>query len=371
MADITSGLVSYWKMDDGSGTIVTDFSGNGHNGTFVGSPTWVAGKYGGGLQGNNNGFNATFNFTPTNFTVAFWIYPQTLVSYNNQIGANGGSWGGFVILNSSTGAIMVGTDSGSRIGPTSDGIYVVNQWIHIVFTYNAGVGILYKNGVVVATKSGMTAPTVWTQFGATLTNSSGLKAILDEVCIYSRALSQDDVTSLYSNVIPTPTFASLSFFNSITYNTVQVNSIANSPNTIAYGICYSSTNPLPTLADSYTVDGTLENTHTSFVSQLTGLNTSTKYYVRAYATESGGTTYYSAVQTFQTLQFGIILNSLAISIDKGTIPPMNKVPFSLMNLAISIDKGIIPPKNYFKSQINTLAISLDKADESILTYQIL
>jgi hypothetical protein len=370
MADITSGLVAYWKMDDGSGTTVTDFSGNGHHGTFVGSPTWVAGKYVGGLQGNNNGFNAAFNFAPTNFTVAFWIYPQVLSDWNNGIGANGCNWTGFLIHTTSGGAIYVGTDLGSRIGPTSDGIYVVNQWIHITFTYNAGIGTLYKNGIVVTSKSEMNSPAAWSQFG-NLLPTPNLQSILDEVCIYSRALSQDDVTSLYSNVIPTPTFASLSFFSSITYNTAQVNSTTYSPNTITYGVCYSATNPIPTLADSYTVDGTLTNTSASFVSQLTGLNASTQYYVRAYATESGGTTYYSAVQTFQTLQFGIILNSLAISIDKGVITPMFKVPFSLMNLAISIDKGIIPPKNYFKSQINTLAISLDKADESILTYQIL
>lgn len=369
MADIISGLVAYWKMDDGSGTTVKDSSGNGHDGTFVGSPIWVAGKYGGGLQGNNSGFNAAFNFAPTNFTVAFWIYPQVLSNWNNGIGTNGGYWNGFTICTSAAGEVYVGTDIGTRIGPVSNGIYVVNQWIHIVFTYNAGVGTLYKNGVVIASKSGMTAPATWNNFGYSSTYP--LQAILDEVCIYSRALSQDDVTALYSNVITFQTSVSLASFSSVIYNTAQVNSQAYSPNIITYGVCYSATNPIPTLADSYTVDGTLTNSTASFVSQLTGLKALTTYYVRAYATESGGTTYYSAVQTFQTLQFGIVLNSLAISIDKGIIPPMFKVPFSLMNLAISIDKGIIPSKNYFQSQISTLAISLDKADEAILTYQIL
>ena len=364
MADITSGLVAYWKMDDGSGTTVKDSSGNGHDGTFVGSPTWVAGKYGGGLQGNNSGFNATFNFAPTNFTVAFWINPQVLSNWNNGIGANGCNWTGFLIHTTSGGAIYVGTDGGSRIGPTSDGIYVVNQWIHMAFTYNAGVGTLYKNGVVAASKSGMGAPAAWSQFG-----TSSLQAILDEVCIYSRALSQDDVIALYYNL--SPTSANISSISSVTYNTAQVNSTAYSPNTITYGVCYSATNPIPTLADSFTVDGTLTNTSASFMSQLTGLNAFTQYYVRAYATELGGTTYYSAVQVFQTLQFGIILNSLAISIDKGIIPPMNKVPFSLMNLAISIDKGIIPPMNKVPFSLMNLAISLDKADEAVLTYQIL
>jgi hypothetical protein len=68
---------------------------------------------------------------------------------------------------------------------------------------------------------------------------------------------------------------------------------------------------------------------------------------------------------------GVVIYSLAITIDMGIIPPINKGSFSLMNIAIFIDKGVITPKNYFKSQISTLAISLDKADESILTYQIM
>ncbi len=33
-------LEGYWRMDDGSGTTVTDLSGNGHTGTFVGTPQW-------------------------------------------------------------------------------------------------------------------------------------------------------------------------------------------------------------------------------------------------------------------------------------------------------------------------------------------
>jgi hypothetical protein len=370
MADIVSNLVAYWKMDDGSGTIVIDSSGNENHGTFVGNPVWVDGKYDGGLQGNKNGFNVTFNFAPTQFTVAFWIYPQALGNYIDQIGANGCNWTGFEIHTTSGGAVYVGTDLGTRITSTPDGTYEVNKWIHIVFTYKSGVGTLYKNGNVIASKSGMTAPATWSSFGSKTVNTD-LQAILDEVCIYSRALSQDDVTELYLNVIPVPTFTKLVSFSSITYNTAQVNSKVHSPNTITYGVCYSAINPFPTLDDFYTVDGNLTNSNAFFVSQMIDLYVYTKYYVRAYATESGGKTYYSAVQTFQTLQFGIILNSLAISIDKGVIPPMFKESFNLMNLAISFDKGVIIPKNYYQSQINTLAISLDKADEAILIYQIM
>lgn len=38
--DVTTGLVSYWKFDEGSGTSAADSSGNGNTGTLTNGPTW-------------------------------------------------------------------------------------------------------------------------------------------------------------------------------------------------------------------------------------------------------------------------------------------------------------------------------------------
>ena len=45
-------LVAHWKLDDGSGTVASDSSGNGFNGTLIGGPTWTVGMdgMGGGLD---------------------------------------------------------------------------------------------------------------------------------------------------------------------------------------------------------------------------------------------------------------------------------------------------------------------------------
>ena len=42
-ADITSGLVGWWKMDDGAGNVVKDYSGNGNDGTLQYGNAWIAG----------------------------------------------------------------------------------------------------------------------------------------------------------------------------------------------------------------------------------------------------------------------------------------------------------------------------------------
>ncbi len=56
----------------------------------------------------------------------------------------------------------------------------------------------------------------------------------------------------------------------------------------ARGVCWSAVTASPTIDDSHTTDGVGNGT---FVSHLTNLNEATSYYVRAYATNSSGTSY--------------------------------------------------------------------------------
>ena len=79
-------LVAAWNFDEGSGNVVTDNSGNGHNGTIV-DATWDTGKQGSALFFNGvssyvnidgfKGINAD-RTDPNNpiqqaFTIAKWI----------------------------------------------------------------------------------------------------------------------------------------------------------------------------------------------------------------------------------------------------------------------------------------------------------
>jgi hypothetical protein len=81
----------------------------------------------------------------------------------------------------------------------------------------------------------------------------------------------------------------------------------------ARGVCWS-TSPNPTIADSYTTNGTGTGV---FTSSITGLTPGTTYYVRAYATNSIGTAYGNPI-TFTTS----VLNNPTISgtVSDGTAP---------------------------------------------------
>ena len=79
------------------------------------------------------------------------------------------------------------------------------------------------------------------------------------------------------------------------------------------GVCWS-TSPNPTIADSHTSDGSGTG---SFTSNITGLNATTTYYVRAYATNAGGTSYGSQV-SFTTTDMLPKVTTSAVSNISGT-----------------------------------------------------
>jgi len=85
----------------------------------------------------------------------------------------------------------------------------------------------------------------------------------------------------------------------------------------ARGVCWS-TSQNPTISDSHTTDGTGTG---SFTSNITGLNGLTKYYVRAYATNSVGTTYGNQVSFTTTEALPVVTTSAVsnITLDNSTI----------------------------------------------------
>ena len=72
-----SGLVGYWKFDDGSGTTAADSSGNGHPVTLVNGVSWVTGKIEGAISANGvnqYGSIPAIDLSGTSaVTVAMWV----------------------------------------------------------------------------------------------------------------------------------------------------------------------------------------------------------------------------------------------------------------------------------------------------------
>lgn len=77
---LLSGLVGYWKMDEGTGTTASDSSGNGNSGASVNGATWASWKF--NFAGSFNGVNSYYDISnysslatamQNHFTYSVWV----------------------------------------------------------------------------------------------------------------------------------------------------------------------------------------------------------------------------------------------------------------------------------------------------------
>jgi hypothetical protein len=198
-------LAAYWKFDEGSGTTAFDSSGNGNNGVFVGDPQWVAGKFGGALEFNGDDYvncgNGPSLQIQDEITITFWFKVQ---AFSN-------TWEAF--LAKSDGAYRAsrsgGTGNATHMGASGtsvgggngyfDGTIIVTggQWHHYAATYDGTAGKIYIDGVLDVTSPG-TGRINLTSSDLYIGENSGatgrlLHGIMDEVRIYSRALTETEI----------------------------------------------------------------------------------------------------------------------------------------------------------------------------------
>jgi uncharacterized protein (TIGR02145 family) len=160
-----------------------------------------------------------------------------------------------------------------------------------------GASAISARGVCWSISSNPTIANSKTSNGTgTGTFTSSLTGLLPGTTYHVRAYATNTAGTAYGNDISFVTTAIVA----PTINTYSVSSIGLSSGVsggnitndgggavTASGICWS-TSSNPTIGDSRTTDGTSIG---SFTSNITGLTKGTTYYVRAYATNSAGTTY--------------------------------------------------------------------------------
>jgi uncharacterized protein (TIGR02145 family) len=149
--------------------------------------------------------------------------------------------------------------------------------------------------------------------GLFVSSLTGLTAV---TLYYVRAYAVNSVGTAYGDevsfttIVYLPTITTTAITN-ITQTTATSggNVTADGGATVtARGVCWSTT-ASPTIADSKTIDGSGTGV---FVSSLGGLTAVTLYYVRAYATNSGGTAYGDEV-SFTTIAYLPTITTTAIT----------------------------------------------------------
>lgn len=167
-------------------------------------------------------------------------------------------------------------------------------------------------GVCWSTTPGPTTENDTTVDGAGIGNfSSSIRSLVGKTTYYVRAYATNTTGTSYGNEVSFQTADSSNYLPSLTTDSVhgiwltsascggKVISDRGYPVT-SRGVCWS-TAPGPTIDGTKTNDGAGMG---SFVSVMTGLSEGTKYFVRAYATNSMGTKY-GAQKSFTTLDSSI------------------------------------------------------------------
>ena len=209
-----NGLVGEWSFDEGAGTAARDSSGSGNTGTLVGSPAWVTGKHGGALSFNGSSsyvdVPASTSMNTSLFSVTGWIKPSSSltgadVGFVSKWSANI-SDGWFVELGNTGDQARIytqGTTNPSWIPAAYS--FPVNQWSFVGVVYDGTKKYFYVNGSLVDSiaATGNISPTTKDVLIGLSQGSGALShyfpGVIDDVKLYSRALSANEIQALYQS----------------------------------------------------------------------------------------------------------------------------------------------------------------------------
>src|SRR3989344_736955 len=206
---LATNLQGYWTFDGAdmyeSGTVAADKSGNGNNGTLTNGPQTTLGKIGQGL--NFDGSNDTVPLTSDpigtgTVTACTWFNTNTLSSWQFIIAKNGGfSFGPY----SNGNRIILTSDAGGTALFSANDSITAKTWYHTcVIRQSSGTGSIYINGVQSGT-SGTTGTPASGFYSLSIGDQDPTAGVaqpfngdIDEVRIYSRALSAAEIKRLYN-----------------------------------------------------------------------------------------------------------------------------------------------------------------------------
>jgi len=209
-----TGLVGWWKFDDGSGTVAKDSSGNRYDGTVY-DAAWVAGNLGGALDFSGAEYvdvpPESWSTIVTQATVCFWAYgdPDFQPQANFIFGAfsdpaNNEARRMCAHVPWSDGNVYfdTGGPSYNRISRAGDAADYEGTWTHWTFLKNADTGDqqIYINGVLWHSGTGMTntmeGVTKFT-IGTKPSLAEGwYQGMIDDFRLYDRALDVSELPDI-------------------------------------------------------------------------------------------------------------------------------------------------------------------------------
>jgi hypothetical protein len=228
-----------FKFDEGLDNKTYDSSSYSNNGMFYGGndgtlyngsvvcadpptsgagcPKWVDGKFGKALSFDGvddyMDISHSDSIMPTSaITVEAWVNTQQKDVWQGIVGKNnntypyyyGGYWLGITYANTFRFWIDIG-GTPQTVGSTD--IINLNTWYHVVGVYDGSTVKIYVDGILKGSTSAtgsITAVTTSLRIGYTY-DGSRFNGLIDEVRIYNRALSEEEIKQHFATPPPTIT----------------------------------------------------------------------------------------------------------------------------------------------------------------------
>lgn len=202
---LTDNLVAFYKLNGNANSEV-----GGLNGTATGV-SYVTGKNDQGAQFGTSGNKIALNHSALNlsaYTVNMWINTAWTGATREVIYSRGNTWANgqgvnFFLSDSSPKNISVhqgGAYTGSVLLADASADIPVNTWVMLTFTYNGTTIKFYINGVLKGSANrGYNSSTQESRLGLRGDGTDYYRGKMDDVGIWSRAISDSEVVALYNN----------------------------------------------------------------------------------------------------------------------------------------------------------------------------
>ncbi len=223
-AALTNQLIGRWRFDETTGTVAQESTGSSQAGTLFNFPgdnsEWVPGLIGRALSfsdpANQNYVIVPDYAKPTNtMAVSAWVWAESRTNWNSIAKNWGNSQAGqfhFGLYANSGELQSLMTDGDGNVVTAMDTVPLpLGAWQHVAFVADGARMVLYRNGIQVAVSAtyngAILAPPMASLGIGVRTDDSGTAADaglpgfwqgkLDDLGIWNRALSADEIQGLY------------------------------------------------------------------------------------------------------------------------------------------------------------------------------
>jgi len=221
---ITDTLSGYWNFDEGAGTLLVDYSGNGNDGTLINytnDASWLGGQIGGALAfggqpSSNYVFIANYPKPSSTMTVSAWVWADSRPNFasilKNWADATGQQQLHFG-LEGTAGDVShyIKQQNGVQVGPAREGagaLLPTNSWQHVAVSCDGQVMRIYRNGMPVGTPVAYNG-TLNTNpipnsigIGAKVRSATAVDSFwhgrMDDLALWNRSLADDEILAIFA-----------------------------------------------------------------------------------------------------------------------------------------------------------------------------